>query len=284
MIKLILQFFAIIPLRINHLIGSLIGRYLYITNSKSRQMVSKNIELCFAELTHTEQQTLIKNNLIETGKSLSESGFIWFNSFKDNAKYITKTTGMEHLKTDEACILLVPHFGCWEITGRVLSLFRPVTFLYKPLQKLSQEKLLISKRQQGDLFMASADKKGVIKLQRAINKKQLIGILPDQDPGKEGGMVTPFFGHNAQTMSLLVRLARKNNIQVLLTWAKRLPSGKGFELNIQPINILADSGLLKDDLILMNKVIEKLIQTNPEQYLWNYKRFKSVVNYSPISS
>jgi KDO2-lipid IV(A) lauroyltransferase len=274
MIKLILQFFAIIPLRLNHLIGSLIGRYLYLTNSKSRQMISKNIELCFAELTHTEKQILIKKTLIETGKSLSESGFIWFNSFKDNAKYITKTTGMEYLKTDEACILLVPHFGCWEILGRFVSLFRPVTFLYKPLKKLSQEKLLISKRQQGDLFMASADKKGVIKLQRAINKKQLIGILPDQDPGKKGGMLTPFFGHNARTMTLLVRLARKNNIKVLLTWTKRLPSGKGFELNIQPINILANSGLLKDDLILMNKAIEKLVKTQPEQYLWNYKRFK----------
>jgi KDO2-lipid IV(A) lauroyltransferase len=283
MIKFILQFFAIIPLRLNHLIGSLIGRYLYLTNSKSRQMISKNIELCFAELTNAEQQKLIKKNLIETGKNLTESGFIWFNSFKNNAKYITKTTGIEYLKTDEACILLTPHFGCWEITGRVLSLFRPITFLYKPLQKLSQEKLLFSKRQQGDLLMASADKKGVIKLQRAINKKQLIGILPDQDPGKEGGMLTPFFGINANTMTLLARLARKNNTKVLLTWAKRLPYGKGFEMNIRPINILADSGLLKDDLILMNKAIEKLIKTQPEQYLWNYKRFKSVVNYTPTS-
>jgi KDO2-lipid IV(A) lauroyltransferase len=273
-----------LPLRLNHLLGATIGRLLYRFGSDAKRVTIQNIALCFPELSQQERDALVKKSLIETGKGLSESGLVWNKSFNDNAKYIRHFIGKEHLDGTKKTILLTPHMGCWEITGRVVSLFRPVTFLYKPLQKLSQEKLLISKRQQGDLFMASADKKGVIKLQRAINKKQLIGILPDQDPGKEGGMLTPFFGHNAQTMSLLVRLARKNNIQVLLTWAKRLPSGKGFELNIQPINILADSGLLKDDLILMNKVIEKLIQTNPEQYLWNYKRFKSVVNYSPISS
>jgi len=30
----------------------------------------------------------------------------------------------------------------------------------------------------------------------------------------------------------------------------------------------------------MNKAIEDLVITCPEQYLWNYKRFKSVIDYS----
>ena len=279
MIKFILTFFSILPLRVNHFIGTMIGHYLYLMNSDSKGVVSKNIQTCFPDLSETEQQNLVKRSLIETGKGLSESGFIWFNSFKNNATYITKTTGMEHLKSDSPIILLVPHFGCWEITGRVLSLNTPVVFLYKPLRNPQQEACLISKRQQGDLSMATADKKGVIKLQRALSRGDLIGILPDQDPGEEGSILAPFFNHDARTMTLLAKLVRKNNAKVLLTWATRLEKGKGYELNLEPVNILSDSDKLYDDVVLMNQAIEGLVRTKPEQYLWNYKRFRSVVDY-----
>jgi len=279
MIKFILTFFSILPLRVNHFIGTMIGHYLYLMNSDSKGVVSKNIQTCFPDLSETEQQNLVKRSLIETGKGLSESGFIWFNSFKNNATYITKTTGMEHLKSDSPIILLVPHFGCWEITGRVLSLNTPVVFLYKPLRNPQQEACLISKRQQGDLSMATADKKGVIKLQRALSKGDLIGILPDQDPGEEGSILAPFFNHDARTMTLLAKLVRKNNAKVLLTWATRLEKGKGYELNLEPVNILSDSDKLYDDVVLMNQTIESLVKTKPEQYLWNYKRFRSVIDY-----
>ena len=280
MIKFILTFFSILPLRLNHLIGSLIGHYLYFTKSDSKEVVSKNIEICFPQLDKYEQQILIKKSLIETGKGLSESGFVWLRSFDDNAKHVTKTTGLEHLNSPDPIILLVPHFGCWEITGRVLSIDTPVTFLYKPLRKASQEALLIKNRQKQSLSMATADKKGVIKLQRAIKNKELIGILPDQDPGEEGSVLAPFFGTNARSMTLLVKLARKNNAKVLLTWAFRLPKGKGYELNLQPVDILSEQGSIEADVALMNQVIEDLVKTQPEQYLWNYKRFKSVVDYS----
>jgi KDO2-lipid IV(A) lauroyltransferase len=45
-----------------------------------------------------------------------------------------------------------------------------------------------------DLYMAAANKKGVLKLQRAFKDKQLIAILPDQYPGEKGSVVSPFFG------------------------------------------------------------------------------------------
>lgn len=280
MISIILKFFSVIPLRLNHLIGSWIGIYLYITNSHSKKVVSKNIKTCFAHLDKSRQQELIKKSLVEMGKGLSESGFIWLRSFKDNAKYIVKTIGIEHLKSEQPIILLVPHFGCWEITGRVLSIDTPVTFLYKPLRKAEQEAFLIKNRQKQGLSMATADKKGVIKLQRAIKKQELIGILPDQDPGEEGGVLVPFFGTNARSMTLLAKLARKNQAKVLLTWALRLPKGRGYELHLKPVDILSEQGLIEQDVTLMNKVIEDLVITQPEQYLWNYKRFKSVVDYS----
>lgn len=279
MIKLILRFFSMMPLRVNHWIGSLIGYYLHLTNSDSKQVVEKNINACFSQMNEKDRALLVKKSLIETGKGLSETGYIWLKSFKENQAKITKTISIEQLDSNQPVILLVPHFGCWEITGRVVSLLKPTTFLYKPLKKSSQEKLLIANRQQGDLSMATADKKGVIQLQRAIKNQEIIGILPDQDPGEEGGVIMPFFDTNARTMTLLAKLARKNKAKVVLTWALRLPKGQGYELNFKAVNILSDSGKIEDDVKLMNQVIEELVLTKPEQYLWNYKRFKASINY-----
>ena len=279
MVEAILRVFSVLPLRVNHLIGSLVGRYLYLTNTESRRVVMANIELCFPDMSPQDMKILVKKNLIETGKGLTESGPIWFNDFAVNSKCVKEINGVGNLESDKPIILLVPHFGCWEITGRVLSLVRPVTFLYKPLKRRYFEKLLFSRRQQGGLDMAAADKKGVIKIQRAINSNKVIGILPDQDPGEEGSVMAPFFNHKVRTMTLLVRLARKHDATVLLTWAERLHQGKGYKLNLKKINVVSEENTLESDVGLMNHEIENLIKTNPEQYLFNYKRFKSILKY-----
>ena len=281
MAKFILTFFSIFPLRFNHLFGYLIGRYLYLFNTESKKVVVKNIEHCFPELSAKSQRDLIKNTLIETGKSLSESGFIWLNSFDHNATHVHRIQDKNFAQIDGPIIFLTPHFGCWELTARMISRFRPVTFLYKPLRKSKEEAFLLSMRAQHDLFMAPANKKGIFKLQRALSTQGAIGILPDQDPGEQGGILSPFFGHNAQTMTLLAKLARKNNAKVVLAWCERLNLGRGYELNFQAVDVLSESGNLEDDVALMNNVIENLVKTKPEQYLWNYKRFKSEINYRP---
>jgi KDO2-lipid IV(A) lauroyltransferase len=103
--------------------------------------------------------------------------------------------------------------------------------------------------------------------------------LPDQDPGERGGVFSTFFNQKVKTMTLLTKLCRKNNSKVLLTWGKRLAKGKGYEINIKPINILSKTNKLEDDLALMNKAIEDLIKTQPEQYLWSYEKFKSAITY-----
>lgn len=278
-IKLILNLFSIIPLRVNHFIGAMIGRIMTITNSRSKLVVSKNIELCFPQLSQYEQKILVKKSLVEMGKRLSESGFIWCNSFEHNAAHILETKGIEHLDGEQKKILLVPHFGCWEITGRVISLYKPTTFMYKELDDKKQNTLLLSLRQQQNLSMASTNKQGIFKLQRALKEGQLIAILPDQYPGLGGSVSVPFFGHNAITMTLLAKLARKNNTKVLMTWAQRLAKGRGYQLNFKPIDILSESGAIEDDVANMNRAIEGLILTKPEQYLWEYKRFKGTIRY-----
>ena len=274
-----LSFCSHLPLKLNHYLGTFIGYFLFLFNTDSKKVTLQNIAICFPELSNNEQRSLVRKSLIEMGKNLTESSLIWNQSFAENTAYIRNTHGENYLDINKKTILLVPHLGCWEITGRVIANNRAITFLFKPLKKQQQNQYLYERRNKGNLTMASADQSGVIKLQRALKQGELVGMLPDQDPGEEGGIMAPFFNNPVNTMTLLVRLAKKHNAQVVMCWANRLNKGKGFDLNFEPIDLTSDSDNLLDRVTLMNRAIENLIRRFPDQYMWSYPRFKSTQSY-----
>ena len=280
MIHLFLAFCSLLPLKVNHAFGSFIGYLLYLSNSEAKNVSKQNLKICFPGLSELEIKSLLKKVLIETGKGLTESGLIWNQNFKDNSKLIRNINGEHYLDSSRKTILLVPHMGCWEITGRVLAEKRKVIFMYRPLRSKKQNDYLFSKRNQGNLSMASADKSGILKIQRALRSGYLVGMLPDQDPGKEGGLMTPFFGKKVNTMTLLARMAKKQNAQVLMFWAKRLDGGQGYDFNLEPVDLNVNGDNLEDRVGQMNHSIESLVRRHPEQYMWSYRRFKSSHSYT----
>ena len=275
-----LSFCSHLPLKMNHYLGAFIGQLLSLINSDAKKVTKQNIAICFSELSKNEQRSLVKKSLIETGKNLTESSLIWNQSFSENAKHVRNIYGKNYLDTDETTILLVPHLGCWEITGRVIANTRAITFLFKPLKSQQQNQYLFERRNQGNLTMASADQSGVLKLQRALKQGELVGMLPDQDPGQEGGIVAPFFNSPVNTMTLLVRLAKKHNAQIVMCWANRLKKGRGFDLNFEPLDLISSSDNLLDQVTLMNGAIEDRRRRFPDQYMWSYRRFRSTQSYN----
>jgi len=279
MIRLFLSLCSTLPLKINHIFGALIGKLLYIFGSEAKKVSAQNIKICFPELSNKDQESLVRKTLIHTGKNLTESGLIWNQSFSKNTNYVSGFNGEHFLDNSKKTILLVPHIGCWELTGRVLANSRKVTFMYKPLRSQKQNDYLFKRRNKGNLTMASADKSGILKIQRALKNSELVGMLPDQDPGADGGIMAPFFNTKANTMTLLAKIAKKNDTQVLIFWAKRLPRGKGYELNLEPVDLNTNGDTLEGHVASMNQCIEALIRKMPEQYMWSYKRFKSTHSY-----
>ena len=279
MIRLFLFFCSLLPLRVNHSFGAFLGKLLFTFNSDVKNASQQNLEICFPNLSQADLRTLLKKVLVETGKNLTESGLIWNKSFSENSQLIRNINGEKYLEDSKRTILLVPHIGCWEITGRFIAIKRKITFMYRPLRSSKQNEYLFARRNQGNLTMASADKSGILKIQRALSGGELVGILPDQDPGEDGGIMVPFFNKEVNTMTLLAKLAIKHNAQVLMFWAKRLDKGRGYDLNFEPVDLSKNGDDMESYTIVMNKSIESLIRKTPEQYMWGYRRFKSSHSY-----
>jgi KDO2-lipid IV(A) lauroyltransferase len=108
---------------------------------------------------------------------------------------------------------------------------------------------------------------------KALRSGQSVGLLPDQVPPNGMGAWVPFFGREAYTMNLSVRLIQQTGAVVLLAWGERRSWGRGYVIHVQALQ-----GALPDDAaqaaLQINQAMEQLIAQCPQQYLWGYARYK----------
>lgn len=273
-----LKLLACFSLKSAQRLGAMIGRILWWGDSRTTRVTIENIKLCYPNLSQVEQQALTKKSLIETGKLFSEFGVVWEWPTEKTLGLIKSVEGKEYLdaifEKGKGAIVLAPHHGNWEMVGLYLSTLRPMAALYKPPKIQALEDYMSSVRGRHGSELVPTNKRGVIRLFSILSKQGMVGILPDQVPGGTGGMFAPFMGVEANTVKLVSRLIDRTKCEVVSLCAIRRPNGEGFDMVFKP----ADPDIYSEDLLTsitaLNKSIEACIESHPEQYQWEYKRFK----------
>ena len=77
LLKVVILLTSLLPLKLAHWIGALIGWVYQIKTSKMKTIARINIQRCFPELNSTQQHQLLQDSLLETGKLMSEMGIMW---------------------------------------------------------------------------------------------------------------------------------------------------------------------------------------------------------------
>ena len=274
----LLRLTARLSLPAAHAIGVALGWLLWRIPNPVRGIAARNLALAFPERPAHDRDRLLRANLMETGKLLLELGPLWL---WPGARVLTLARGPagEDALADAAhrrqgAILITPHLGSWEMAGLYYSSRYPVTILYRP-SRLGLDELSVRGRGRVGGKVVATDARGVRALLTNLRNGEILGILPDQDPGDEGGVFAPFFGITANTMTLVSRLALKTGVPVFITWAERLPRGRGYALHLQALPEVTAAASLEASAAALNQGVEAAIRTLPAQYLWVYKRFKT---------
>lgn len=275
---------ALLPLKACHNVGFAIGWLFYHIPNASRRITEINIQLCFPELNRTDQNKLVQQALIETGKTLAEASPMWKWEKDKLFHFIKKVHGEEliqkALNNKTGIILVFPHLGNWELFSLYCSSRYPMTTLYRKPRMEHIDSLVKQGRQRFGAKLVPADNLGVRAMYKALQKNEFIGILPDQEPGKEkgNGVFAPFFGIQTLSMTLVSRLAKKTSATVLLGYCKRLKKGQGYEIIFTAEPDLTDkmnSATVEESVAYLNANVESCIRQVPEQYQWGYKRFRT---------
>lgn len=268
-----------LPLGLAQRIGSLLGRLGWWLPTKSRAATEVNIAIAYPELPEEERRRLAQRSLRHTGRTMMEIPLMWEWPVERCIGLIREIEG-EHLLEEamadgRGLVLLAPHLGNWELAGLYFASRYRMAALYSPPQVKEFEDYMIRVRSRTGSELVRGDRRGLARLIGLLREGGIAGILPDQCPKKDSGYAyAPFYGMEVRTMTLVGKLMQKSGARALTTFAQRLPDGEGFRIVIRQV----EPGIGDPDPLVataaLNQTVERCVNEKPEQYQWEYKRFR----------
>lgn len=258
--------------------GKGIGRLAFRLSPKMRHITEVNLNLCFPELQPEQRAELIKKNFESLGIGIVETAMAWWMS--DAAlekKCIVKINGLEHVekafKNGKGILLLSPHFSCLEMLGRMLGAKYPLAAMYRPHK--NRVIAHVQERFRQKYKIRNIARHRMREVINAFSENLALWYAYDIDAGAKHGVFAPFFGVQTSSLKTVSRLAAMTGTAVIPIEFYRLENDFGYELNLSPALENFPSEDLAADAGRMNAHLEQSIRKKPEQYIWQYKRFKT---------
>ncbi len=272
--KTIFRLLSLLPLRMLHGLGALLGRLTYAASGQYAARTRENLRQSGLTGDEYQYQKVLSATIAEAGKGIVELAWIWGRPYDEVVGKVHECIGLQHIEAAQArgkgIIFLTPHLGCFEISALYAAQRMPITVLYRPPRLHWLEGVMRLGRERGQAKLAKADVSGVRLLYKALKRNEAIGLLPDQVPSQGEGEWAGFFARPAYTMTLVGRLAQSSDATVLIAYSERLPHGQGYVIHVEPL--LLDFAAPVPPQI--NAALERVIRACPAQYLWSYNRYK----------
>ena len=272
----LMRLIALLPFRVQMLLGSLLGRFMYYMTPERRVYATINLQLCFPEYSLAERKSLLKKHFDALGKGMIETSIAWWTPASRLQK-LHSITGLEHLDAAIAegngVIVLGAHFTTLEIGIRLLALHRRYDLMYRRHRNPLFNAVMTAGRE--GYMDKTHERKDIRSTLRSLKAGKAIWYAPDQDYGREHSVFAPFFGVPAALITATARLAKLNNSKVVPFFQTRREDGTGYDLHILPALEDFPSGDDVTDATTINAVIENEIRKQPAQYLWVHRRFKT---------
>lgn len=275
-----------LPLRWQFWLGRKLGILVYHL-SKSRQHIALvNLSLAFPEKSEEDRVRLAKQVFVNQGIGLFETLCAWY-----RPNVFTRTlsiSGIQHLITAQnegrAVLLLGAHYTMLDLGGRLMTQFTPVDCVYRPQNNPLIDWFIFNGRRH--TFDEQIEHRDMRKLVSRIQSGKVIWYSPDQDYGLKHGVMAPFFGIPAATITAprrLAKLGKKSNppaVMALHTYRQtpdNLPRGKRphYHLTVTPVVENYPSSDEVADATRINELFEGLIRIDPSQWMWFHKRYKN---------
>ncbi len=189
--------------------------------------------------------------------------------------------GVEQLQASlgrgQGLILATGHYGNWEIfaAGLVAHGF-PVSLVVQRLRNPAAEAIVHAAR---SAFGARSIDRGMglrrVKVELETNR--ILGILCDQD-GKKRGVFVPFFGRSTSTPKGAAQMSRRWGVPFHPAFGQRLADGRHRLVVHPPVDVPAhvpEDQAVRQMMARFNALLEAAIRTDPGQYLWLHRRWKT---------
>ncbi|MCI5071125.1 lysophospholipid acyltransferase family protein [Acidovorax sp.] len=267
----VFRFFSVFPLWLLHIMGAAMGWVAFCASPTYRRRFLANAALAGYSF------GAVRAAVAHAGRMVAELPRLWL-----GAPLPCRIEGEACVEQGYAAgrgiLYLTPHLGCFELSAQAAarrwSAERgPITVLYRPARQAWLAKVMETARNRPGMLAVPTTLAGVRQMIKALRRGEAVGLLPDQVPPEGQGVWAPFFGRDAYTMTLAVRLAQQTGAAVVLARCERLSWGRGYVTHFEPLPAPLSADM-EQAVRQINQAMEHLIRQCPEQYLWGYARYK----------
>lgn len=179
------------------------------------------------------------------------------------------------LANQKGVIVVVPHFGCWELLNAWLNLYTQPMIMYKPDKIKGVNRYILNARQKFNATLVPTDETGIRQIFKHLKQGGLTVVLPDHLPKASGGIYSHFFQQNTLSATLVSKMAAKTQCNVIGLSCIRNPELSSFDVYCTELPQTILSKDLQESVDGLNLAMQEMIQLKPEQYIWSYKRFRN---------
>lgn len=278
-IYLLLKFIAIFPLSFLQKIATLAAYILFHTNSSIKRISTINLQLAYPELEQTALQERIRLSIQSQCLTYIEFVKCWGMPPQYSLDLLKNVHGADLLEkalaNKKGVIVVIPHFGCWELLNAWLNIYTQPMIMYKPSKTQGMNRYILDARQKFNATLVPTDKVGIRQIFKHLKQGGLTVVLPDHLPKPSGGIYSQFFQQNTLSATLVSKMAAQTQCNVLGLSCIRNSELSSFDVHCTELPQTILSKDLQQSVDSLNLTMQEMVNLAPEQYIWSYKRFRN---------
>jgi len=244
---------------------------------RSKKISHNNLSIALPNIDKSKRNEIINNMWANYGKIFSEYMFI--KKFRENSKFSEKIIvenqeELEKIKSQKKPVIFISgHFNNFELMAMHLeksninlaAVYRPLNNkLLNPIMEKIREKYICKKQIKKGIS-------GTKELLKEFKKGTSIALMIDQRVSE--GIKSNFFNKEALTTTIPAQFVKKFNTSVVPIYVERLIDNT-FKLKIYESIKFSNDETVDSITRKLNKILEKMIMSNPDQWIWTHNRWK----------
>jgi len=245
----------------------------------------KNFSIVFPNLTEIEKEALLKRHLIELSRLLVDTLRVdeFTKSWSEKNVSFTNSGGFTPFHgrfQEKGAVLCSAHLGPFEPMAQILPHYGlPLNFIARAFKSEKMNKWWIDKRSKtGSKYIPRQG--AALGVLRAIKKKEIAGIIFDQNVTRDNALFINLFGLKAATTKIVPYALLKTKVPLFFISSKRTPDGK-IIVSLNEIEYLSGGAGKSEEeastyiLETLHRKLETAILDYPEGWFWFHKRWKT---------
>tara|TARA_B100000902_G_scaffold309616_1_gene299054 strand:+ start:1059 stop:1925 length:867 start_codon:yes stop_codon:yes gene_type:complete len=244
---------------------------------RSKKILYHNLSLAMPNIETSKKNKIINNMWANYGKIFSE--YMYIQKFRKDSKFekkiiIENQDELEKIKSQKKPVIFISgHFNNFELMAMHLeksdinlaAVYRPLNNKFlNPIMERIREKYICRKQIKKGIS-------GTKELLREFKNGTSIALMIDQRVSE--GIKSDFFGKEALTTTIPAQFIKKFDASVVPIYIERLIDDT-FKIKIYESIKFSNDEAVDSITKKLNKILEKMILNNPEQWIWTHNRWK----------